>query len=207
MLTLYYSPGACAMASHAALEEAGADFTLEKIDLKTGQQRTPEYLAVNPAGLTPALKTDKGVLTQNAAILAFVAETFPNANLAPLDDAFAMAQFHAFNGFLASSVHPAIGKLLFSRPPLDGEARDQAAEQALAKYDILEQHMVQGPWVFGETWTLADGYLMVFTRWARQGGLLDNARYPKLNAHLDRVQARPAIVRMLESEGLEPVAA
>ena len=207
MLTLYYSPGACAMASHAALEEAGADFALEKIDLKTGQQRTPEYLAVNPAGVTPALKTDKGVLTQNAAILAFVAETFPKANLAPVGDAFEMARFHAFNGFLASSVHPAIGKLLFSRPPLDGEARDQAAEQALAKYDILEQHMVQGPWVFGETWTLADGYLMVFTRWARQGGLLDKARYPKLNAHLDRVQARPAIVRMLESEGLEPVAA
>ncbi|MBX3478053.1 MAG: glutathione S-transferase C-terminal domain-containing protein [Brevundimonas sp.] len=207
MLTLYYSPGACAMASHSALEEAEADFALEKIDLKAGQQRTPEYLAVNPAGVTPALKTEKGVITQNAAILTFVAETFPHAGLAPVDDPFEMARFNAFNGFLGASLHPAIGKLLFSRPPLEGAARDQAADQALAKYDLVEQQLLEGPWVFGEGWTLADDYLMVFTRWARQGGLLDKGRFPRLNAHLDLVQARPAVLRMLKVEGLEPVTA
>lgn len=207
MLTLYYSPGACAMASHSALEEAGADFALEKIDLKKGEQRTPEYLAVNPAGSTPALKTDKGVVTQNAAILTFVAETFPNAGLAPVDDPFEMARFNAFNGFLGSGLHPALGKVLFSHPPLQGETKDQALAQALAKLDLAEQHLVEGPWVFGERWTLADDYLMVFERWARQARLLDPVRYPKLNAHLDKVQARPAVARMLKSEGLEPVTA
>lgn len=207
MLTLYYSPGACAMASHSALEEAGADFALEKIDLKKGEQRTPEYLAVNPAGSTPALKTDKGVITQNAAILTFVAETYPNAGLAPVDDPFEMARFNAFNGFLGSSLHPALGKVLFSHPPLQGETKDQAMDQALAKLDLAEQHLVEGPWVFGERWTLADDYLMVFERWARQARLLDPARYPKLNAHLDAVQSRPAVARMLKSEGLEPLIA
>lgn len=207
MLTLYYSPGACAMASHSALEEAGADFALEKIDLKKGEQRTPEYLAVNPAGSTPALKTDKGVITQNAAILTFVAETYPNAGLAPVDDPFEMARFNAFNGFLGSSLHPALGKVLFSHPPLQGETKDQALAQALAKLDLAEQHLVEGPWVFGERWTLADDYLMVFERWARQARLLDPARYPKLNAHLDAVQSRPAVSRMLKSEGLEPLIA
>jgi len=207
MLTLYYSPGACAMASHSALEEAGADFALEKIDLKKGEQRTPEYLAVNPAGSTPALKTDKGVVTQNAAILTFVAETYPNAGLAPVDDPFEMARFNAFNGFLGSSLHPALGKVLFSHPPLQGETKDQALAQALAKLDLAEQHLVEGPWVFGERWTLADDYLMVFERWARQARLLDPARYPKLNAHLDAVQSRPAVARMLKSEGLEPLIA
>ena len=69
MLKLYYSPGACALASHIALEEAGAEFELEKIDLKQGQQKTPEYLAVNPAGVTPALRTDQGVLTQNLSLI------------------------------------------------------------------------------------------------------------------------------------------
>lgn len=207
MLTLYYSPGACAMASHSALEEAEVDFALEKIDLKKGEQRTPAYLAVNPAGSTPALKTDKGVITQNAAILTFIAETFPHAGLAPVDDPFEMARFNAFNGFLGSSLHPALGKVLFSHPRLEGEAKDQAMQQALAKLDLAEQHLVEGPWVFGERWTLADDYLMVFERWARQAGLLDKGRYPKLNAHLDVVQARPAVARVLKTEGLEPVVA
>lgn len=205
-LTVYISPGACAMASHSALEEAGLDYEATVIDLKKGEQRTPEYLAINPAGVTPALKTDQGVITQNAAILAWVAETNPDKKLAPLGDTFAMARFHAFNGWLASSLHPAIGKVLFSRPPLEGEAKDQAVEQALAKYDLAEQQ-IEGDWVFGDTWSLADNYLAVFTRWARQARLLDAARYPKLNAHLDRVQARPAVQRMLKAEGLEPVAA
>lgn len=205
-LTVYISPGACAMASHSALEEAGVDYEATVIDLKKGEQRTPEYLAINPAGVTPALKTDQGVITQNAAILAWVAETNPEKKLAPLGDAFAMARFHAFNGWLASSLHPAIGKVLFSRPPLEGEAKDQAIEQALAKYDLAEQHLLEGDWVFGDTWTLSDNYLSVFTRWARQAKLLDAGRYPKLNAHLDRVQARPAVQRMLKAEGLEPVA-
>ena len=119
MLKLFISPGACALASHIALEEAGADFETRVVDLRTGQQRTPEYLAVNPAGSTPALQTDRGVITQNPAILAFVAQTHPDRNLAPIDDPHAFAAFNAFNGFLSSSLHPAIGKVLFSRPPLE----------------------------------------------------------------------------------------
>lgn len=205
MLKLYISPGACALASHIALEEAGADYETEVIDLKTGQQRTPEYLAVNPAGVTPALQTEKGVITQNAAILAFVAQTHPDRKLAPIDDPHAFAAFNAFNGFLGSSLHPAIGKVLFSRPPLDGDAKAQAVEQALAKYQLVEDHWLQGPWLFGEGFTLADGYLAVFTRWARQFRLLDPAGFPGLNDHLDRVQARPAVARVIAVEGLTVV--
>ena len=167
MLKLYYSPGACAMASHIALEEAGADYELQKIDLRQGEQRTPEYLAINPAGVTPALATDKGVITQNVAILAYVAQTHAQAGLAPTEP-YAFARMQAFNAWLASSLHPAIGKVLFSRPPLEGAARDEALEQALAKYDLAEQHLLVGPWALGADHSVTDGYLMVFTRWARQ---------------------------------------
>lgn len=205
MLKLYYSPGACAIASHIGLEEAGADYEVEKIDLRAGQQRTPEYLAINPAGVTPALATSQGVITQNSAILAYVAQTHPNAGLADLNDPFAFARLQAFNGWLASSLHPAIGKALFSKPPLEGEAKDEAVKIALEKYDLAENHYLAGPWVMGEDHSMADGYLMVFTRWARQAGLLDAARFPKLNAHLDRVQARPAVQRVLEAEGIAAV--
>ncbi|MET4684387.1 glutathione S-transferase family protein [Brevundimonas faecalis] len=205
MLKLYYSPGACALASHVALEEAGATYELHKIDLRQGQQKTPEYLAINPAGVTPALATDQGVITQNVAILTYVAQTHPQAGLVDFDDSFAFARMQAFNAWMASSLHPAIGKALFSRPPLEGAARDEAIEQALAKYDLAEQHLFVGPWALGENHSATDGYLIVFTRWARQAGLLDAGRFPRLNAHLDKVQARPAVARVLEVEGLTAV--
>jgi glutathione S-transferase len=205
MLKLYYSPGACAMASHFALEEAGADYELVKIDLKRGEQKTPEYLAINPAGVTPALVTDRGVLTENVVIAGYVAQTHPDAKLAPNDDSFAFGKMQSVNAWLGASLHPAIGKVLFGRPPLEGEAREAAVKLALEKYDLAEQHLLIGPWVTGEAYTVADGYLSVFTRWARQADLLDKARYPRLNAHLDAVQARPAVIRALEMEGLQPV--
>ncbi|HVK43010.1 MAG TPA: glutathione S-transferase N-terminal domain-containing protein [Phenylobacterium sp.] len=204
MLKLYYSPGACAMASHIALEEAGADYELQKIDLRQGEQRTPEYLAINPAGVTPALATAQGVITQNVAILAYVAQTCPQAGLAPTE-AYAFARMQAFNAWLASSLHPAIGKVLFSRPPLEGAARAEALEQALARYDLAEQHLLVGPWALGADHSATDGYLMVFTRWARQADLLDKVRFPGLNAHLDRVQSRPAVQRALAAEGLSAI--
>lgn len=204
MLKLFISPGACAMASHLALEEAGADYQTQTINLRAGEQRTPEYLAVNPAGVTPALQTDDGVITQNAAILGWAAQTWPEKTLAPTD-AFGLARFNAFNGWLASSLHPALGKVLFSHPALEGAAKDEATNLALSKLQLAEDHYLEGPWVFGETWTLADGYLMVFSRWSRQAGLLDKARFPKLNAHLDAVQARPATQAMLKAEGLQAV--
>ncbi len=83
MLKLYYSPGTCALASHIALEEAGASYTAERVDFKTSQQTSPEYLAINPKGRVPALVTDRGILTETPAILAYIAQSFPQARLMP----------------------------------------------------------------------------------------------------------------------------
>lgn len=205
MLKLYYSPGACAMASHIALEEAGADYELARIDLRAGEQKTPEYLAINPAGATPALQTGDGVLTENAVIMAFVAQSHPEAGLAPDPSSFAFSKMQSLNGWLGSSLHPALGRLLFSRPPLEGEARQAALDMALSKLDILENHLFVGPWATGGAYTVSDGYVSVFSRWARQAGLLEAGRYPNLNRHLDAVQARPAVQRVLEAEGVPAV--
>jgi glutathione S-transferase len=207
MLKLYYSPGACAMASHISLEEAGAEYELVKIDLRKGEQKTPEYLAINPAGVTPALVTSEGVLTENAAIMAWVARTYPEANLADLDSLFAFAKMMAFNGFIASTLHPAISKVVFAHPPLEGTEREKARTFALAKYDLVEHHYLKGPWAMGEQYTISDGYLSVFTRWARLNDLLDRERFPKLNAHLNLIQSRPAVQRVLHMEGLQPAIA
>src|SRR5947209_3305355 len=107
MLKLYYSAGSCALASHITLEEAGAPYTAERVDFKNNQQNSPEYLAINPKGRVPALVTDKGILTETPALLAFVAQSFPQAKLAPLDDPFAFAQMQAFNSYLCATVHVA----------------------------------------------------------------------------------------------------
>lgn len=202
MLKLYYSPGACALASHIALEEAGADYEIQKVDLRQGEQKTPEYLAINPAGSTPALVTDEGVLTENLVIMGYVAQTHPEARLADNDSSFNFGKMQSFNGFLASSLHPAVSKVLFARPALEGEAHQAALDLALSRYRIVEDSLFKGPWATGECYTVADGYLVVFTRWGRQAGFLTPEAFPRLNDHLDRVQARPAVQRVLAAEGV-----
>ncbi len=202
MMKLYYAPGACSLAPHMVLEETGAEYESQKVNLRAGEQRTPEYLAINPKGAVPALQTERGVLTENPAVLAYIAANHPEAGLSPQDDPFEAASLLSFNNFLSGSVHPALGKLLFA--PLDDDAKAAQRELAMSKLRLVEDRLFKGPWAMGERFTTADPYLAVFARWARQAGLLDES-FPKLNAHLDRVQERPAARRALEREGLEPV--
>jgi len=107
MIKLFYASDTCSLASHIALEDAGADYSTARISFANDEQRKPEYLAINPKGRAPALVTDKGVLTETPAILAFIAQSFPQARLAPLDDAFRFAEVQAFNSYLCSTLHVA----------------------------------------------------------------------------------------------------
>ena len=92
MLKLFYAVGSCALASHITLEEAGAEYETVRLDFAAGDQRKPEYLKVNPKGRVPALITDSGILTETPAILAYLAQVYPQAKLAPLTDPFAFAR-------------------------------------------------------------------------------------------------------------------
>ena len=107
MLTLYYATNTCALASHIALEEAGAAYETRWVDFGAAEQTKPEYLAINPKGRVPALVTERGVLTETPAILAYIAQSYPEARLAPLDDPFAFAELQAFMSYLCSTVHVA----------------------------------------------------------------------------------------------------
>src|ERR1700690_1576942 len=107
MLKFFYVANTCALASHIALQEAGADYETVRLEFASNDQRKPDYLAINPKGRVPALATDRGVLTETPAILAFIAQTFPRAHLAPLEDAFGFARVQAFNSYLCSTVHVA----------------------------------------------------------------------------------------------------
>jgi glutathione S-transferase len=206
MLKLFYAPGACSLAAHVVLEEVGGTHEFERVKLREGAQRAPAYLAINPKGRVPALATEQGVLTENPAILAYLAQRFPAADLAPLDDVFAFATMQAFNLFLCSTVHVAFAHAFRPERYADGDAAAQAmrakAPQALAgAFGLIEDTLADGrPFVIGDRYTVADPYLLVFSRWMATRGLGSLAAFPMTAAHLARVSARPAVVRALARE-------
>jgi glutathione S-transferase len=204
MMKLYYERGTCALASHIALEEAGAEYSTVKISFAANEQRSPEYLAINPKGRVPALVTDRGVLTETPAMLAYIAQTFPNAKLAPIDDAFGFAEVQAFNSYLCSTVHTNHAH----RPRGSRWADDPAALEAMKKkvpetmaacFELIENKMLRGPWVMGDAYTICDPYLFTIEGWLESDSV-DIARFPKVKAHRDRMAQRPAVSRVLAAE-------
>jgi len=201
MLKLYTAPGTVALASHIALEDAGARYDLVRLDFKAAQQRSPDYLAVNPKGRVPALGTPRGILTETPAILAYIAQTHPEARLAPLDDPFAFAQMQAFTAYLCSTVHVAHAHRMRGARWADDAAaiegmKRKVPENMAACAGLIEQDMLKGPWVMGETYTIADPYLFTISRWLEGDGV-DIARFPKVHDHFRRMSARPATERAL----------
>jgi glutathione S-transferase len=205
MLKLYSARGSCGLASHIALEEAGADYDLVLISLKDGDQRQPDYLALNPKGRVPALLTDRGVLTENPMIMGYVAQTYPEAELAPVGDRFAFGDMQAFNMFLAATVHPAFAHVYRPYRYADGEQAAAAmrakAPEALAEhFSLIETKLADGrPWVHGDAYTVSDGYLLIFTRWLERSFPEVAARFPETIAHRQRTAARPAVRRAMEA--------
>ena len=204
MLKLFYSPGSCALASHIALEEAGAEYEAVRLNFGAGEQQKPEYLAINPKGRVPALATDRGVLTENPAILAFVAQSFPKAKLAPLD-AFAFGVMQAFNGYLSSTVHVAHAHGRRGYRWADNQAsfddmKRKVPESMGACFELIEREMFTGPWVMGEAYTICDPYLFTIAEWLQSDGV-DPTRFPKVLDHRNRMAERPAVKRALAQEG------
>ena len=206
MLKLFYAANTCALASHIALQEAGANYETVRLDFRAEDQRKPDYLAINPKGRVPALATDRGILTETPAILAFIAQSFPNARLAPLDDAFAFARVQAFNSYLCSTVHVAHAHRIRGYRWVD--ANDTAAIAAMQKkvpqsvgecFELIEREMFAGPWVMGDGYTICDPYLFTVASWLEGDGV-DPARFPKVRDHRQRMAERPAVKTVLAEE-------
>ncbi|CCN02657.1 glutathione S-transferase, N-terminal domain protein [Bordetella bronchiseptica MBORD675] len=198
--TFYTAPGTCALATHIALHEAGADFDLVKLDFGATQQQSPDYLRVNPKGRVPALATEHGVLTENPALLAFIAQSFPQAQLAPLGDPFAFARMQELANYLASTAHVAHahkrrGARWADDPAAHEAMRAKIPENMTTIAGYLESQIV-GPWALGERFSVVDGYLYTVGSWM-EGDSVDLTRFPKLADYLARVGARPAVQRAL----------
>lgn len=206
MLNLYYAAHTCALASHIALEEAGATYTATRLSFQSNDQRKPDYLAINPKGRVPALVTDRGVLTETPAMLAYIAQVYPAAKLAPLDDAFAFAQLQAFNSYLCSTVHVAHAHRMRGYRWIDAENAEAIAamqrkvpQSVYEGFLLIEQGMLAGPWVMGDAYTVADAYLFTLAQWLEGDGV-DPARLPRIAEHRRRMADRPAVQRAVAME-------
>jgi glutathione S-transferase len=205
MLKLYYAPHTCALASHIALEEAGASYQAVRLDFSAGEQRKAEYLAVNPKGRVPALITDQGVLTETPAILGFIAQSFPHARLAPLQDPFALARVQAFNSYLCSTVHVAHAHRMRGHRWADDDAAIEAMKRKVPAsvgecFDLMEHHMFVGPWVMGDAYTICDPYLFTIAQWLEGDGV-DPRRAPKIQDHRRRMAERRSVKTAMVQEG------
>jgi len=203
MLKLFYSPGACSLASHIALEEAGAPYELMRLNFKADDQRKPEYLKVNPKGRVPALVTDRGILTESPAILAYIAQAYPAAKLAPTDP-FDFARAQAFNSYLCSTVHVSHahrvrGNRWVDDPAAIKEMQRKVPETVGAAFALIENGMLEGPWVMGKDYSICDGYLFTMAQWLEGDGV-DLSKLPRVMEHRVRVAERPAVKRALAQE-------
>jgi glutathione S-transferase len=204
MLKLYYARNTCALATHIALEQAGADYEAVRIDFGTNAQRSPEFLKLNPKGRVPALVTDRGVLTETPALLVYVCQTHPKAKLAPLDDPFALGQVQAFNSYLCSTVHVAHAHRMrgyrWADDPAAIDAMKKKVPQSVGDcYALIERDMLKGPWVLGDAYTISDIYLFTLAQWMEGDGL-QVGRFPKVADHRRRMSELPAVKKAIAQE-------
>lgn len=203
MLTLYYSPGVCSTASHIGLEEIGEPYEKRPTLLPKGEHKSEAYLKVNPRGKVPALEVDGKVITENTAILTFLARHFPQKKLIPADPV-EEARCIATMAWFSNTVHPCYTHYVRPERYADGEEA-QAAVKETGRKNFYTQcaeidSMLEGrEWIMGDAFTVADGYALVFYGWGVRAGLPmhELANY---TAWKDRMLQRPAVRRVLERE-------
>jgi glutathione S-transferase len=204
MLTLYFSPGACSMATHIGLEETGAPYEEKPTMLMKGEHKTEAYMKINPRAKVPALSVDGRVITENTAILTYLARQFPEKKLLP-SDPVAEAQCISTMAWLSNTVHPSYGHYFKPDRYAETEAAQADVKQMGSKafFANLKEidSMLKGKqWMMGDQYTVADPYALVFYGWGVRG------KFPvdELTAYTawkDRMLARPAVRKILESEG------
>jgi glutathione S-transferase len=203
MLRLYYAQNTCSLATHIALIDAGAAYELVRLSFASEDQRKPDFTALNPKARVPALACDEGVLVETPALLAYVAQRFPAAKLAPLDDPFAFARVQAFNSYLCSTVHIAHAHRMRGYRWAD-EAEAIAAMQRKVPQSVMQgfeliERALSGPWVMGERYTICDPYLFTLAQWLEADGV-DTAGLPRVMAHRARCAALPNVKRAIAEE-------
>ena len=201
-MKLYFSPGACSLAPHITLLEAGLPFTAEKVDMRTRQTSGGvDFTTINPLGYVPMLALDNGeLLGEVQAILQYVTDQKPDAHLAPPAGTMPRYRLLEWLSFIASELHKGFGPLL--RPGGTEDVKAPVRDRLGLRLNYVAQHLASRQYVVGEHFTVADAYLYNVLTWSRLGGI-DLAAWPVLAAYRERVQQRPAVQAARLAEGLK----
>ena len=201
MLILYYAKGTAALPPHIALEEAGIPYEARSVDFSNKEQTSEAYLRINPKARVPALITPQGTLTETCAILAYVAQNWPQSNLAPVDT-FEFARAQEFNNYLASTVHVAHAHRKRGSRWSDDEGAQETMRQKVAAnmaecMHLIEKEFFAGPYVLGGQYSICDPYLFLISGWLPGDGV-DQDDFPKIAAHRKRMLERPAVQAVMK---------
>jgi glutathione S-transferase len=203
MLRLYYASDTCALASHIALEQVGAEYQAVRVNFSVNEENSAEYLRINPKGRVPALVTSLGTLTETPAILQYICQSFPDAGLAPLDDAFEMARMNEFNSFLCSTVHVAHAHRMrgnrWADDPLALEAMKKKVPQSVGESFALIERDFDGPWALGEHYSVSDIYLFTLAQWLEADGV-NPEQFPRIADHRMRMRDDPLVAKIVAVE-------
>ncbi len=198
-MKLFYAPGACSLAPHIIINEAGLDVALDKVSF--GAERLTSdgrnFYDINPQGAVPALELDGGeVLTEAQVLIQYLASLAPAKNLAPQDGMMRWRLLETLN-FIATELHKGTSPLFRKPSP---EAREAAVKNLVNRFGLLDGKLGDKPYLLGD-FTIADAYAFVMLTWARKFEI-DLSSLPRLQAYYQRVQARPAVQQTLQEEGL-----
>lgn len=199
-MKLYYAAGTCSHAPHIALREAGLPFSLVRFDMKTQKlEDGSEITRVNEKGYVPVLELDDGQrLTEVSVVLQFIADRVPEKKLAPAAGTMERYRLQEWLNFIGMEIHKIYWPLFHDGAEVE---TTKAREKLARSFAWVEKKLGDRPFLFGESFTVADAYLVTVLNWQRAGGL-DPATWPGLASYRNRIRERPAVAAALEAEGL-----
>lgn len=200
-MKLYYMPGACSLATHILLREAGLPVELERVGRDKKTENGEDFLSVNPKGYVPALRMEDGdILTENVVVHGYIADLKPDAKLAPAHGTKARVKQDELAVYVSTEIHKSFGALF--NPAITDDARKATIDRLMTRYKLIEQMLADGrTYITGSQFSTVDAYLFTVTNWANMLKV-DLSSLPNLMAYQGRVAARPAVQASLVAEGL-----
>lgn len=206
MLTLFYSPGACSLAPHVVLEELELEFELRPVLIAEAEHLSEEYLKINPRARVPALIAEDRVVTEVPAILTYLGSLKRDSGLLPPDGSLELARTCELAAWLGSTLHIDYAQLWrperFLPEGADPTVLVDHARELIRRHSGEVDRWIEGPWLLGDSYSIADAYLLPFYRWGNRIGLSMAEEYPRWAEWTKRMLDRPAVARAIATEGL-----
>ena len=200
-MKLYYMPGACSLATHILLREAGEQFELEKVGRDKKTERGSDFTLINPKGYVPALQLDDGeIVTENVVIHQYIADKHPSHHLLPKHGSRERMRADEMMGYITTEIHKGFGPLFDPANP--DEVKAAARDRLAVRYQLIEDQLSDGrTFLMGDQFTTPDAYLFTVSTWAKATGV-DLSRFPRVQALIARLRERPAVKAAMAAEGL-----